>query len=188
MSVLETAEMALKEALMEPSDPGAWTTFQLVPLKFSMRLPPLPLPRPPTAQTSVDEMAVTALNSPPPAVSLLLPFFGSVGVVWTLQDVPLKNSTSGVKTPVLLRVLPTAQTALLDKAVTPESVPPLTAGAGTTDQLVPLKFSIRGPVESLPTAQMSVGDTAETALRVDPVTTGLGTTWKPLERSWRDSS
>jgi hypothetical protein len=61
-------------------------------------------------------------------------------------------------------------------------------GAVTWDQLVPLKFSISGPVESLPTAQMSVGETAETALKLDPVTVGLDTTWKPLERSWRDSS
>ena len=39
---------------------------------------------PPTAQTSVGEMAVTALSEPPVA-----------GVVWMLQDVPLKCSTSG---------------------------------------------------------------------------------------------
>jgi hypothetical protein len=51
-----------------------------------------------------------------------------------------------------------------------------------------LKFSISGPVESPPTAQMSVGETAETALKFDFVTVGLDTTWKPLERSWRDSS
>jgi len=121
-------------------------------LKFSTRSPE---PEPPTAQTSVGEMAVTALSVPPPEI---------VGVVWMLQDVPLKNSTSGAPEPFL----PTAQTAFLDKALTPESVPPLTAGAATTDQLVPLKFSISGPVESLPTAQMSVGDTAETALKFDP--------------------
>src|SRR5271157_2920762 len=157
MSVLETAEMPVNA----PWEDGAWTTLQLVPVL-------------PTAQTSVGEMAVTAFSVPPPEI---------VGDAWTLQDVPLKNSTSG-----LPLALPTAQTAFLDKALTPVSVPPLTAGAATTDQLVPLKFSISGPVESLPTAQMSVGDTAETALRAAPVTVGLVTTWKPLERSWRDSS
>ena len=173
MSVLETAEMPVNA----PWADGAWTTLQLVPLKFSMSWPrPVPVPVLPTAQTSVEEMAVTALSvAAPPAI---------VGVVWMLQDVPLKNSTSGAPEPLL----PTAQTAFLDKALTPESVPPLTAGAATTDQLVPLKFSISGPVESLPTAQMSVGDTAETALRDAPVTAGLVTNWKPLERSWRDSS
>ena len=134
----------------------------------------MPVPVLPTAQTSVGEIAVTALSEPPPEI---------VGVVWTFQDVPLKNSTSG---PVVLS--PTAQTSLRDKALTPLSAPPLTAGAGTWDQLVPLKFSISGPVESLPTAQMSVGEIAETALKFDPVTLGLDTTWKPLERSWRDSS
>ncbi len=166
------AEMPLKDALVL-AVAGAVTVLQVVPLKFSMRSPEL---SPPTAQTSVVEMAVTALSvAAPPAI---------VGVVWMLQDVPLKNSTSGAPEPLL----PTAQTALLDKAVTPVSVPPLTLGAATTDQLVPLKFSISGPVESLPTAQMSVGDTAETALRSAPVTVGLDTTWKPLDRSWRDSS
>ena len=84
MSVLETAEMPVNA----PWADGAWTTLQLVPLKFSMSWPrPVPVPVLPTAQTSVEEMAVTALSvAAPPAI---------VGVVWMLQDVPLKNSTSG---------------------------------------------------------------------------------------------
>src|SRR5271165_913888 len=137
MSVLEIAEMLKRSP--EVGD-GDVTTLQVVPLKFSMSSPPLPLPRPPTAQTSVGEMAATAANSPPPAVSLPLPLAGRVGVVWTLQDVPLKNSTSGAPEPLV------------------------------------------------PTAQMSVGETAVTALRLAPETVGLVTTWKPLERSCRDSS
>ena len=96
------------------------TTLQVVPLKFSMSSPPLPLPSPPTAQTSVGEMAATEANSPPPEVSLPLPLAASVGVVWTLQEVPLKNSTSGAPEPLL----PTAQTALLEKALTASSAPP----------------------------------------------------------------
>ena len=53
---------------------------------------------------------------------------------------------------------------------------------------MPLKFSISGPDDREPTAQMSVGETAATALRLAPETVGLVTTWKPLERSCRDSS
>ncbi len=80
-----------------------------MPLKFSMRS--AELPRPPTAQTSVGEMAVTALSCALPVA----------GVVWTLQDVPLKCSTSGDSRTAAetLRLLPTAQTSLLDKALTP---------------------------------------------------------------------
>jgi len=90
-----------------------------------------PVPVLPTAQTSVGEMAVTALSVPPPPEI--------VGVVWTLQDVPLKNSTSGPE-----ELLPMAQTALLDKPLTPLSaakVAPAGLGVATADQLVPLKFS-----------------------------------------------
>ena len=84
-------------------------------------------------------------------------------------------------------MLPTAQTALLDEALTLSSEPPVTVGEATTDQVVPLKFSISGAtsLEELgvwkPTAQMSVGETAETALKPDPATVGVVTTWKPLE-------
>ena len=84
----------------------------------------------PTAQTSVGEMAVTALSVPPPEI---------VGVAWTLQDVPLKNSTSGAA----VAVLPTAQTSLLDKAAHARERAAADRGAATADQLVPLKFSIR---------------------------------------------
>ncbi len=98
MSVLEIAEIPDKLAL--PPN-GGWTTDQLVPLKFSISSA---LPVPTTAHTSVGEMAVTALSKPDPA-----------GCVWMLQDVPLKNSTSGLPEPLL----PTAQTALLDAALTP---------------------------------------------------------------------
>src|SRR5271165_2097594 len=90
MSVAEIAEIAPKDGLSVPGD-GTWTTLQLVPLKFSTRSAE---PVPPTAQTSVGEMAVTALSLPPVA-----------GVVWMLQDVPLKCSTSGVLTFSLLTTL-----------------------------------------------------------------------------------
>ncbi len=131
---------------------------------------------PPTAQTSVGEMAVTALSEPPPPEI--------VGVVWTLQDVPLKNSTSG---PLVLS--PTAQTALLDNALTPLSAPAADRGRGDLGPARPVEvLDQRSGRSLLPTAQMSVGETAETALKFDPVTVGLVTTWKPLERSWRDSS
>ena len=93
-------------------------------------------------------MAVTASRAPDPA-----------GWVWMLQDVPLNCSTSGAPEPLL----PTAQTSVLDAALTPQSSPPLTVGEGTTDQDVPLKFSISGPEVCEPTAHMSVGETAETA-------------------------
>ena len=83
MSVLETAEIPLKDGWAVGGD-GAWTILQLVPLKFSIRSAE---PVPPTAQTSVGEMAVTALSVPAVA-----------GFVWMLQDVPLKCSTSGVLT------------------------------------------------------------------------------------------
>ena len=136
MSVLETAEIPPKDGSAVPGD-GAWTTLQLVPLKFSMRSAE---PVPPTAQTSVGEMAVTALSVPPVA-----------GVVWMLQDVPLKCSTSGVLTvtPLLLtlKLTPTAQTLLLATALTLENSAtdePAGVGAATTDQLVPLKFSVSG--------------------------------------------
>jgi hypothetical protein len=99
---------------------------------------------PPTAQTSVGEMAVTALSEPAVA-----------GVVWMLQDVPLKCSTSGeLTTPLLFTVvlLPTAQTLLLARALTAEKSAldaPAGVGAATTDQLVPLKFSVKGATSSL---------------------------------------
>ena len=86
MSVLETAEMLSKLAVSSPLTDidGAVTTLQLVPLKCSMRSASPVVPVVPTAQTSVGEMAVTDLSVPADA-----------GVVWMLQDVPLKNSTSG---------------------------------------------------------------------------------------------
>ena len=173
MSVLEIAETPVK--FDPPENLGAGTTLQLVPLKFSMRsLPRTPkVPVVPTAQTSVGEMAVTEENEPAPA-----------GTVWTLQDVPLKNSTSGSLEPLL----PTAQTALLDAALTPKRSPPLTVGEVTTDQVVPLKFSISGPEDCEPTAQMSVGDTAETALKFDPETVGLVTTLKGPEAGVADAT
>ena len=165
MSVLEIAEIPDKLAL--PPN-GAWTTVQLVPLKFSISSA---LPVPPTAHTSVGEMAVTALSKPDPA-----------GWVWMLQDVPLNCSTSGAPEPLL----PTAQTSVLDRVLTPKSSPPLTVGEVTTDQVVPLKFSISGPEDWLPTAQMSVGETAETAPKLDPVTVGLVTTLKAPEGAVAD--
>jgi hypothetical protein len=73
MSVLETAEIPPKDGRAVGGD-GTWTMFQLVPLKFSTRSAE---PVPPTIETSVGEMAVTALSEPPVA-----------GVVWMLQDVP----------------------------------------------------------------------------------------------------
>ena len=143
---------------------------------------PLPLvPRPPTAQTSVGERAVTALSWPPAE---------GVATVWMLQDVPLKNSTSGVLTFSLLlltaRLSPTAQTALLDRALTPLSTDapaPVGLGVATTDQLVPLKFSASVVSSALPefwkpTAQMSVAETAAVALRPELATVGLVSTWK----------
>jgi len=56
-------------------EPALVTMLQLAPLKFSTRSVE---PVPPTAQTSMGEMAVTALSEPPVA-----------GVVWMLQDAPL---------------------------------------------------------------------------------------------------
>lgn len=87
-----------------------------------------PLESLPTAQTLVDERAVTALSTPPPA--------WSVGVVWMLQVLPLKNSTSGPD-----ELSPTAQTAVLDRALTQLSladVDPVGLGVATCDQVVPL--------------------------------------------------
>ncbi len=181
MSLALAAEMLNSVPSPETGDA---TTLQLVPLKCSMSWPPLPLPRPPTAQTSVGEMAVTEVNSPPPAVSSPLPFEASVGVAWTDQVVPLKNSTSGVKTPLLLNVSPTAKTLLLDEAETPLRTPVLSAGTVAADQVVPLKVSIRAPVSPLarvpePTATTSVGEIAATAAGVKPET--LVTTWKGPE-------
>ena len=74
MSVLEIAESRPGTDSAVGGD-GAWTTLQLVPLKFSISSAE---PVPPTAQTSVAETAVTALSLPSVA-----------GVVWMLQDVPL---------------------------------------------------------------------------------------------------
>src|ERR1700722_7722628 len=98
-----------------------------------MTWPPRPLPRPPTAHTSVGERAVTALNWPPPLASLPVPFEASAGVAWTLQHVPLKNSPGGLPEPLL----PTAQMSLADKTLMALSEPPGTVGAFVTgDQLV----------------------------------------------------
>ena len=129
----------------------------------------------PTAQTSVGETTATELNTPPPA---------SVGVAWTVQVLPLKNSTSGVATPLLLTVSPTAKTSLLDEAATPLRTPVLSAGTVAADQVVPLKVSIRAPLSPLarvpePTATTSVGEIAATAAGVKPET--LVTSWKPCE-------
>ena len=93
-----------------------------------------------------------------------------------------------MSSPLLLSVTlsPTAQTALLDAALTELSVSkvvPAGLGVVTTDQLVPLKFSasVVGPEPWKPTAQMSVGETAVTAPRVAPETVGLVMSWNGPE-------
>ena len=110
MALALAAEMLTRLPIARVRDA---TTLQLVPLKCSMSWL---LAAPPTAQTSVGETTATELS--PPA--------GQRGVVWILQDVPLKNSTSGVvvSSPLLFSVTlsPTAQTALLDAVLTELSV------------------------------------------------------------------
>ena len=140
----------------------------------------LPVSLLPTAQTSVGEMAVTELSTPPPA---------SVGVAWTLQVLPLKNSTSGVES----RCSRFAHGADVAAGRGGDAVEDAGAfrghgGRGPGRAVEVLDQGALSPLARVPepTAKMSVGEIAETALRVEPET--LVTTWKPLERSWRDSS
>ena len=124
-SVLDVPETPVRWELRMP---GLVTTLQLVPFQCSIRLFPLAKP---TAQTSLEAIAVTALNEPPPDG-------GRLGLETMLHCVPFQCSTSGV---VVLLPVPTAHTSLLDTPATPVKKFPGALGLGTTLQEVPLKCS-----------------------------------------------
>src|SRR5260370_40254415 len=111
-----------------PVKAGLETMLQLVPSQCSTRSPEIWL-WVPTAQTSVEEMAVTAVNEPPPE---------GVGLVTTLQFVPFQCSINVWLVPLTV-CPPTAQTSLLATADTPANELAASIGVGTVRQLVPLK-------------------------------------------------
>src|SRR5262249_35959469 len=117
----------------------------------------------PTAQTSFDEIAVTAyrveFRTPGPIIVQLLPSQCSINAV---------------------PEVPTAHTSLLATAATPRSVLLVPSkGVGTTCQLLPSKCSASdcGPrtVFTPPTAQMSLAAIAAVLHRSPRSTVGLGT-------------
>src|SRR5579864_6640730 len=75
---------------------------------------PCPLSKPPTAQTSLAEVAATPTR-------MLLPEPG-LGLLTMLQEVPFQCSMVVWLLPLLLRLVPTAQTLLSEIAVAPYSV------------------------------------------------------------------
>ena len=104
--------------------------LQLVPFQCSIKaVKELPAPCCPAAQTSFDEIAVTASRKAP---------CPTLAPKTTLQFVPFQCSIKVVKElPAVCS--PTAYTSLLATPSTAANSPPWTAGVGTTLQLLPLK-------------------------------------------------
>src|SRR2546426_1087138 len=117
----------------------------------------------PTAQISVAETMATPWKT-------LVMVLGSVGWVVTLQLLPFHCS---IRLP--LPQSPTAQTSLLETAVTAFRTPAC-FGALTVRQLVPFQCSMSGgdPMTVNPTAQTSLVEAAATPSRL-PLELALGT-------------
>src|SRR5437660_258413 len=122
---------------------------------------------------SVAETAVTPKSS--------LGCVPTLGLDTTLHFLPFQCSISVCWTPLALMKSPTAQTSLVETAVTPFRTPAC-LGALTVRQLVPFQCSISGgdPITVNPTAQTSLVETAATPSSLPFATLGLGTTLHAL--------
>src|SRR2546421_2130389 len=109
----------------------------------------------------------------------------TLGLDTTLHFLPFQCSISVCWTPLALMKSPTAQTSLVETAVTPFRTPAC-LGALTVRQLVPFQCSISGgdPITVNPTAQTSLGETAATPSRLPFATVGLGKTLPALPFPW----
>ncbi len=126
----------------------------------------------PTAQMSVTETAVT-----PSSRLNCVPTLGlTLGLGTTLHFLPVHCSMRVCSTPLAFMKLPTAQTSLVETAVTPFRVPAC-FGALTVRHAVPFQCAMSGgaPTTVNPTAQTSLVETAATPRNLPFATVGLGT-------------
>src|SRR5215469_10162633 len=154
-----------QDKLLTTAGLGLFTRFQAVPFQCTIRLrvAPLPLPKLPTAQTSLADTTRTA--------SSVLKALPGLGLIIWLHWVPSQCRIMVFVTapgPVPSSKLPTAQTLSGEAARTANrklSLPP-GSGLGTTDQDEPSQCSVRvcsGPASWLaPTAQASDADSTFT--------------------------
>src|SRR5579863_3386396 len=174
-----TAQMLVAETVATPGNSlfcvptlGLDTTFHPVPFQCRMRICSLePLMNSPTVQMLVAETAATPLRK--------LFCVPGLGLDTTLHFVPFQCSMRVCSILLAFRKSPTAQTLLVEMAVTAFRKPTC-FGVGTTRQLVPFQCSMSGGVAvlTLPTAQISLVETAATPRRASSVLAlGLGTTF-----------
>src|SRR5215469_994 len=154
-----------QDKLLTTAGLGLFTRFQAVPFQCTIRLrvAPLPLPKLPTAQTSLADTTRTA--------SSVLKALPGLGLIIWLHWVPSQCRIMvfvPAPGPVPSSKLPTAQTLSGEAARTANrklSLPP-GSGLGTTDQDEPSQCSVRvcsGPASWLtPTAQVSDADSTFT--------------------------
>jgi hypothetical protein len=146
-SVLESAAIVLTNTFVKA---GLETTLQRVPSQCSTKASGEPKVFP-TTHALFEAGAVTPVREL---------FFGSFGLAMMLQLVPFQWAINGVGESLTLICLPTAHTSLLADPATATNGS-LTAGVGTTLQLVPSKCSASVVLVPLllrtsPTAQMSL--------------------------------